>query len=65
MNTCKKIINAHCKVALNKEMISGKKKLCMLWDSQENNENIEAIHNISIQMKLKGMSQTNLLINSL
>lgn len=26
MNTCKKIINAHCKVALNKEMISGKKK---------------------------------------
>lgn len=27
MNTCKKIINAHCKVALNKEMISGKKKI--------------------------------------
>lgn len=46
-------------------MISGKKKLCMLWDSQENNENMEALHNISIQMKLKGMSQTNLLINSL
>lgn len=33
-------------------MIYGQKKLCMLWDSQQNNEK-EAIYNISIQMKLK------------
>lgn len=45
-------------------MIYDKKKLCMLRDSQENNENMEALYNISIQMKLHWMSQTNFLINS-